>query len=93
MIRLIIKQLESDLTRYMTYIYELFQSAYKANHSTETPLVKVQNDVLRALDGQQSVILLLLDLYAPFDTVDHAILLTRLSQRFLIKVLVFAVSI
>ena len=77
----------------MTYIYELFQSAYKANHGTETPLAKVQNDVLRALDGQQSVILLLLDLYAPFDTVDHAILLTLLSQRFLIKVLVFVVSI
>ena len=28
-----------------------------------------------------------LDLYAPFDTMDHAILPTRLSQRFLIKVL------
>ena len=55
---LIIKHLESDLTQYMTYIYELFQSAYKGNHSTETALVKVQNDVLRALDGQQSVILL-----------------------------------
>ena len=55
---LIIKHLESDLTQYMTYIYELFQSAYKGNHSTETALVKVQNDVLRALDGQQSVMLL-----------------------------------
>ena len=55
---LIIKHLESDLTQYMTYIYELFQSAYKGNHNTETALVKVQNDVLRALDGQQSVILL-----------------------------------
>ena len=38
---------------------ELFQSAYikPTMHITETALVKVQNDVLRALDGQQSVIL------------------------------------
>ena len=28
---------------------DLFQSAYKANHSTETALVKVQNDVLRTI--------------------------------------------
>ena len=72
----------------MTYISEsVFQYACKANYNTETALVKVQNEVLRALNGQQSVILLLLDLYAPFDTMDHAILPTRLSQRFLIKVL------
>jgi len=64
---------------------EIFQSAYKANHSTVTALVKVQNDILRALDGQRSVILLLLDLSAAFDTVDHTILLTRLSQEFGIK--------
>ena len=48
----------------------------------EKALVKVQNEVPRALDGQQSVILLLpLNLSAEFDTVDHALLLTRLSQR------------
>ena len=52
----------------------------------EKALVKVQNEVPRALDGQQSVILLLpLNLSAEFDTVDHAILLTRLSQRVGIK--------
>ena len=45
----------------MTYISEsVFQYACKANYNTETTLVKVQNDVLRALNGQQSVILLLL---------------------------------
>lgn len=61
----------------MTYISEsVFQYTCKANYNTDTALVKVQNDVLRALNGQQSVILLLLDLYAPFDTMDHAILPT-----------------
>ena len=63
-------------------IDELYQSAYKDHHSTETALVKVQNDILRALDHQKSVILLLLDLSAAFDTVNHNILLSRLKSRF-----------
>ena len=61
---------------------ELYQSAYKEHHSTETALLKVQNDILRAIDNNCCVILLLLDLSATFDTVDHCILLDRLSERF-----------
>ena len=61
---------------------EVFQSAYKQLHSTETALLRVQNDILVALDNHQSVILLLLDLSAAFDTVDHTILLNRLATRF-----------
>ena len=62
-----------------------FQSAYKEFHSFETALLRVQNDILRSLDQNKSVILLLLDLSAPFDTVDHAILISRLSKRFWVK--------
>ena len=47
------------------------QSAYKPNHNVETALVCVQNDILRAMDNQHIVIMLLLDLSAAFDTVDH----------------------
>ena len=61
---------------------ELYQSAYKQCHSTETAMIKVQDDILRAIDNNCCVILLLLDLSAAFDTVDHRILLDRLSQRF-----------
>ena len=46
--------------------------------------MKVQNDILRAIDQQQSVILLL-DLSAPFDTVDHDLLIARLRTRSGIK--------
>ena len=60
------------------HLDEPFQSAYKAFHSTETALVKVQNDILQAIDQRPSVILLL-DLSAAFDTVDHSTLLSRLS--------------
>lgn len=63
-------------------LHELLQSAYKQGHSTETTLVKVQNDILRSIDERNCVALLLLDLSAAFDTVDHSILLSRLRHRF-----------
>ena len=64
---------------------ELYQSAYKQFHSCETALIRVQNDILREIDGNSAVVLLLLDLSAAFDTVDHAILLQRMSSKFGIK--------
>ena len=57
------------------------QSAYRPSHSTETALLKVQNDILRFLDSSQGVILILLDLSAAFDTIDHDILVSRLQTR------------
>ena len=59
---------------------EIFQSDYKVGHSTESALLRVHNDVLCALDDERCVMLVLLDLSAAFDTVDHGILLSRLSQ-------------
>ena len=48
-------------------------------------MVRVQNDILRAVDNNCCVVLLLLDLSAAFDTVDHTILLNRMSSKFGIK--------
>ena len=56
------------------------QSAYKPNHSAETALVCVHNDILCAMENQNIVIMLLLDLSATFDTVDHNVMLHRLSH-------------
>ena len=46
----------------------------KSHHSTESALLRVSNDILRAIDGKQCVCLTLLDLSAAFDTIDHDIL-------------------
>ncbi|KAK6191161.1 hypothetical protein SNE40_002900 [Patella caerulea] len=64
------------------HLYGKFQSAYREGHSTETALLRVANDTLRALDKKQDLILILLDLSAAFDTIDHTILLRRLQFYF-----------
>ena len=63
-------------------LYEWLQSAYRKNHSTETALVKIMNDVLNAIDSRKCVMLILLDMSACFDTIDHQILLQRLEDNF-----------
>ena len=67
------------------HLDEPLQSAYKKFHSCETALVRVHNDMLCAIDKRCCVALLLLDLTAVFDTVDHKILLQRLHSRFSVR--------
>ena len=71
-----------QLTQYMTDndLHSVFQSAYKPNHSTETALLKVKNDILMNMNDQHVTLLVLLDLSAAFDTVHHDILIARLKN-------------
>ena len=59
------------LTDYMTEnnLHEHLQSAYKPGHSTETALVRVQNDILTSIDQHGIVKLVMLDLSAAFNTI------------------------
>ena len=77
--RVVDSQIRSHMTE--NDLFEDMQSAYRSNHSTETALVKVTNDILQALDQKKMVGLVLLDLSAAFDTVNHSVLLNRLQHR------------
>ena len=56
------------------------QSAYRVFHSTETALLKIQNDIATSMDKGAAVGLVLLDLSAAFNTIDHSILFNCLQQ-------------
>ena len=58
------------------------QSAYRSCHSTETALLRVHHDVVSALDNGNCVVLVMLDLSAAFDVIDHEILFNRLKHSF-----------
>ena len=60
-------------------LHECLQSSYKY-HCTETALTCIHDDILRAVYEKQCVILLLLDLSAAFNTIDHDMLLSSLRE-------------
>lgn len=78
------KSVANQINSYLSEnnLYAKMQSAYKKYHSTETAILRVANDIAQAIDQHQEVILVLLDLSAAFDTIDHDILLRRLHDRF-----------
>ena len=76
---------KSQLSAYLLSSNNLYfsaPSACRAGHSTETALLKVVKDILRALDDGNISVLTLLDLSAAFDIIDHKILLDRLQNLY-----------
>ncbi|KAK2152371.1 hypothetical protein LSH36_330g03014 [Paralvinella palmiformis] len=61
---------------------EDLQSAYRRSHSIEAGLLKVQSDILESLDNGCVTVLVILDMSAVFDTLDHGILLSHFENVF-----------
>ena len=76
--RIVKNRLMDHLSSYK--LLNSFQSAYLKSHSTETALLSVHYHIIRAMSLQQITCLCLLDLSAAFDTIDHSILIHRLTS-------------
>lgn len=81
--KLIEKAVATQLKQHISLhnLDEPYQSAYKTHNSTETALLRVKDDVLKAMDKSHVVFLVLLDLSAAFDTIDHDVLLKRMNTK------------
>ena len=64
---------------YSNYLHEPLQSTYRPGHSTEIAMQKIKKYIDVALD-QGDGVLVLLDLSAAFDAIDHKIMLSRLKS-------------
>ena len=82
------KQLGSYLEEHN--LLSKFQSGYRKFHSCETATARIHNDILVMCDSRSKVVLLLLDLSAAFDTVNHHRLLSKLSTTYSIDGTVLA---
>ena len=76
--KLIEKVVAKQLNEFISHegLLNVNQSAYKSSHSTETALLKIQNDIALSVDSG------LLDLSAAFDTIDHSLLYDCLHDWF-----------
>ena len=78
--RLVARQLLEYLDR--SGLLPRLQSVYRACHSTENAVLKVLSDIPLDIDAGDRSALVLLDLSAAFDTVDHDILVRRLETSY-----------
>ena len=82
--KLIEKILSKRLCGYIsvTGLGTKFQSAYRPGHSTETALLRVHNDLVQHVEQGNCEMLIPLGRSTAFDTIEQAILLSRLSNVF-----------
>jgi len=57
-----------------------YQSGYRVGHSTETALIRVCDDIRKAMDDRKITVLVLIDFSKAFDLVNHTLLLSILES-------------
>ena len=60
-------------------LFNTRQSTYRKFHCPETLILSIFDDFLNKVDNNSNIQLILLDLSAAFDTIDHSILIKRLE--------------
>ena len=61
-------------------LLDKLQSAYRVSHSTTTALLTVTDDIFKAIDESEIVLLTLLDYSKAFDTANHKIIIAKLKH-------------
>ena len=81
LIKIIYQNVSFQLITYLTAnnIPNIFQSAYLPRKSTESALTLITSDLLSGMNSNRGTILVLLDMSSAFDTLDHNVLIHRLS--------------
>ena len=62
-----------------------YQSGFKKNHSCETALLKIYQDLINVLEPNQYIVMLFLDFSSAFDTVNHQHLINKLKEQFYVQ--------
>ena len=75
------QQLQPQLDKYLGK----YQSAYRVGHGVETALNHVYSSIYEELDRGNEVLVVLLDLSAAFDTIDHNLIIKTLQNTFYIN--------
>ena len=76
--KVILNQLWNHLKT--NYLLPNYQSAYRAKHSTETVILNVCDNILQNMEKNINTAMVVLELSAAFDTVNHKILLEVLNN-------------
>ena len=61
-------------------LYNIFQSAFRRGHSTETVLQQILNNIYSTVSPSISCQFILLDLSCAFDSLSHSVLISRLEM-------------